>query len=649
MALAVAAFACTPEEEAKVTPEVKLNSEAAVTVPVGGEEVTVTFTSNVAWTAALKEAAEWCVVATTSGEAGEGAVKLMVDSNTTNDNRVAVLVITAETATAEVTITQLQKDALVLNGTKKFEIPAAGGTVEFEVSANIAVTVTSDSDFVTETPAAKGMETVNHSWTVAPNTSLEARPAKLTVKGGEFTEEIVIEQAGFVPEFAWATEDALDFTGEGGTATVTVTANCEYTFVADEGVEWLTIADNEDGTYTLTVASGYDDPSNRACNVWLTIGYDAEGAEEGGPDGTNDYKYFEVSQKGTATTVWSKNVPVDYTAITLGMSSRLAYSNGALLLATGTGVHAINPADGAYVQAATLPAGIFTTGEMTMASDNAGNVLIADIVDFANPLEDATEETPAVYADFVLYKTSSLTGTPEEFGRYNVGNIYGAHLGHIRINGNLDEDAVIVAFCGTTNYAVAWEVVAGEVKEPYAFPLPQRDIWNCRDGFVMPLGTKLSDGLYYNGYGSSYAYAYCADPTAVDYDIEDSTPDTGANEDLTAAIAAAWTDVYPAITTWELTPCAASLVEMGGKKYMACLEATYFPYWAIGTAFYVLDVTDPTAPTRFYTGHRLYNGQDLSGAKYAGDILMQAGDNALILYATDNAQGIVEKINVPVK
>ncbi len=618
VAIAIAAVACKKEEP--IVPEVKLTSEATVTLPTVDANATVTFTTNVAWKAALKEASDWLAVSPPSGEAGSGTVKLMANDNATNENRTAVLVITAETASVEVTITQLQKDALVLSGEKSYEIPAEGGSVEIEVGHNIPVEVSANVDWVTTT---KAMETTKFTLVVAPNTDLAAREAKVTVAGGEFSEEIIITQAGFVPAFAIEPVENMIVDVNGGTKTYKVTANCEYTFGPD--ADWVTMTDNGDGTYTFSVAGGYNEPSNRTCYVWLNIGYDAVGGEDGGPDGTNDYTYFTITQTGTAKTAWAKNLTSDYSGVTLGLTARLAYKDDMILLATETQVHAINAVDGSYIQSVALPEG-FTPH--SLVNDNAGNVLVAARAAYVAK-ENETDPDP-VQPDFVVYKVSSLSdiSTPTPIASYNVGNIWGAVIGNLRVNGDVNGDAVIAAFCGTTNYAVLWEVKGGVVADPKAVALPQRNIWQPENGFVMPLGTTLADGLMYNGYGGNYSYAYCADASVAE---------------------PTFTEVFPGFSTWELGPSAASVVEMGGKKYMACFEHTFFPGWAIASKFYVLDITAPTTPAYYYIGHGILSGQDIAGAAYAGDIMMRAGNNALELYIVDDAQGWLEKVTIPVK
>ena len=89
--LAIMAVACVKHE---ITPEIKCE----VSVPVSGtieEDIFVSFSSNVKWTAAIKEVVDWCQVTPESGEAGDAKVRLIVAETEELDPREVTLIITA--------------------------------------------------------------------------------------------------------------------------------------------------------------------------------------------------------------------------------------------------------------------------------------------------------------------------------------------------------------------------------------------------------------------------------------------------------------------------------------------------------------------------------------------------------------------------
>lgn len=180
---AIAVIACNPQEE--IVPEIKVTT-TDFTLPLAGTEdmsFKVQFTTNVAWTAALKEASEWCTITPSSGEAGDASVTVIALANPTKENRTAVLVLTAGTAVEEVTLTQLQTDAYELVESSA-TVGAEGGEYALKVMTNVDYTVVVPEDVnwvtVASTKAyAESTTTLN----VAAFDELDAtRSATLTVK-----------------------------------------------------------------------------------------------------------------------------------------------------------------------------------------------------------------------------------------------------------------------------------------------------------------------------------------------------------------------------------------------------------------------------------------------------------------------------------
>ena len=135
ISLAIMAIACT---KTVITPEITCSVDE-VTVPVNGtidEDIFVSFTSNVAWKAAIKENVDWCKVSPAEGEAGDAKLKLIVVETKELDARTATLTITAETAIKEIKIVQGQVDAFELAATEA-EVGAEGGEVLVKAMTNI--------------------------------------------------------------------------------------------------------------------------------------------------------------------------------------------------------------------------------------------------------------------------------------------------------------------------------------------------------------------------------------------------------------------------------------------------------------------------------------------------------------------------------
>lgn len=148
ISLAIMAIACT---KTVITPEITCSVDE-VTVPVNGtidEDIFVSFTSNVAWKAAIKENVDWCKVSPAEGEAGDAKLKLIVVETKELDARTATLTITAETAIKEIKIVQGQVDAFELAATEA-EVGAEGGEVLVKAMTNIdwSVEIPTDCNWI---------------------------------------------------------------------------------------------------------------------------------------------------------------------------------------------------------------------------------------------------------------------------------------------------------------------------------------------------------------------------------------------------------------------------------------------------------------------------------------------------------------------
>lgn len=265
-AVAVAAIACTPEEN--VTPELAVvPAESELVLPTEGGELTIQFTTNVDWRAEVKEAEakEWCSLSPASGKPGENTLKVIALENEGTENRTVTVVLKALELTQEIVVTQLQKDALVLSGKKVFEVAYQGENLEFAVSHNSELKATADVDWITEVKA-KAVEESKLTFAVAPNTG-EARTGKITFEAGSLKEVVEVKQAAWELVFTVTPEEtAKTFAAEGGEYAVTVEANVEYEVTVPENA-WLTVADAE-GVYTFTAAENTT-PASREVEVTI--------------------------------------------------------------------------------------------------------------------------------------------------------------------------------------------------------------------------------------------------------------------------------------------------------------------------------------------------------------------------------------------
>ncbi len=148
-------------------------------------------------------------------------------------------------------------------------IPAAGTTMTLEIASNVSWTVSSDSDWITCSPAS-GSNDGNVTLTIAENTSTDARTATVTVTGDPVLSDIVTitqlgaEEQGEVTTDPYLTVEptTISVAAAGGTETITISSNVAWEITELDGVsDWYTIepASGEgDATVTVTIAENTD-------------------------------------------------------------------------------------------------------------------------------------------------------------------------------------------------------------------------------------------------------------------------------------------------------------------------------------------------------------------------------------------------------
>lgn len=183
----------TPKPEEK--PKIELTTTAPVLGPEG-ETTTVTFTSTEAWTIDVTEgcAVSWCSVTPISGNKGTNTLTVKTTANDTYDERNAKVTIKTGTITLSFIVTQMQKDAIIV-AKNEYTVEATGGELNFEVNTNVDFKVETSVDWIKQNSGSRGLEAKPLSFTIAENTSDEAREGLITISSGELKQEIKVIQA----------------------------------------------------------------------------------------------------------------------------------------------------------------------------------------------------------------------------------------------------------------------------------------------------------------------------------------------------------------------------------------------------------------------------------------------------------------------
>ena len=232
-----------PDEPAIVIPDTE------DTAPVIAQEdgsATVSFTASADWTAeatAVTRALDWVSVQPAGGPAGDVTLTITTQPNDTYDERNAAIILTCAGERTTFTVSQKQKDALLLTS-DKVELDATGGDFTLALQANVPVTyeIEPGSDWLKPADAStKALEDLSFAFHAEENPDTEARQATITLSGNGLTETVTVFQAGTAPVLVLGQQEYI-VGSAGETLTVELQSNTDYR-VQLPAVDWLTEAD----------------------------------------------------------------------------------------------------------------------------------------------------------------------------------------------------------------------------------------------------------------------------------------------------------------------------------------------------------------------------------------------------------------------
>ncbi len=430
--------------------------------------------------------------------------------------------------------------------------------------------------------------------TVAPNTSgSEAeRSESFKILAGAATQTVTITQS----EEDQLIVEQTSFTigAEGGTVQVPVKANIDYSVFIPTDVTWLTcIGTKAVESYVVTLSVAENESSEARSGTATISGgeyayvvtVEQEGVPEPEPEGA------------TFNETWTKNFSSDLTSISDGYPFRLGVQGNNLLMANSSEIYTVTASTGEYVSSFGW-ASISSVTPNSMVTDSVGNILVA-----ANATcGESSEEVFKIYK----YDGSNMT----ELISYDANNFTGGIMGNVRVMGDVDGDAVVVAIVSSVTYYVAWQITGGVVGEPVSGLIAHSNtgLGNTYNGCVCPISSTLTDGLVYIGYDGDRRLKYCADP--VD--------------------AKSWTSGYDLGATSNENYGCLSVADHNGKKYCAIGQGGHFSYSLAPTAV-LLDITDldniETLYSNRFTGSFSHVGGD--------DIMLVSDGSNLTMYYAD--------------
>ena len=386
-------------------------------------------------------------------------------------------------------------------------------------------------------------------------------------------------------------EAAYTISFKGGSVEIEVGHNVDYTYEVD--ADWL-VETKAYATDKLTFAAAEQAVNAPARTATVTV-YSELGV----------VKIVTITQEAWSPISWS------YSLAELGAAAGRAgvAVAGDMVYFTAAGeLWAAEAATGAGAQKVALPEGFIAGG---VHVDDAGNLMVSGPDRVVSDGTCGQLQLDKVAAD------GSYTALVD----YNSANYWCTEMGNFRVKGDVNGDALIMAYiCVGTGHYAAWEVKGGVVAEAPVYGDLHDGSWDASTGVVAPAGATLADGFFAITYGATYNLNY--------FNGE------------------AWSEVYVTGSTWMENYNCISTAEVNGKKYLAMTASCHFDYDY--TDIIVLDITDLAAVKEVFKIQMNFHTVNAAGLTYS-DICIKGEDGKLAAYVIDPWMDTVEKYLFPIQ
>jgi len=236
----------------------------------------------------VTERPDWIVVYPEIGGPGNGSLTLNASPKATYGSRSGTITLQSGSTSQNIAVTQQGAPPLLALSSSTFEVGRRGGSKYFEVDANLEWTATRDQTWFIVSPAG-GNGDGAFSVIAEVNTTPNVRDGTVAVTGGGITQVITVTQEaqGF---FIDATPGSKTFGGSGGSVTVTVTANVNWT-ITKSGY-WFTVSrtgGSNNGSFTINASRNPYHCERRSGKVTIN----------GGPGGTVTISLYQNKGSGS--------------------------------------------------------------------------------------------------------------------------------------------------------------------------------------------------------------------------------------------------------------------------------------------------------------------------------------------------------------
>lgn len=222
----------------------------------GGQEI-LTFRTNVSWTIDVSATAgdvSWCSVSDTSGKSGSQSITISVAKNDTYEDRTATITLTAGNIVKTASVTQRQKDAILMSP-NRFDVGIEGGTIKIDVNSNINYNVIIPEQYQgwISSMSNKSMTISSYSFLISESKEYDKREGEIVFLSDNLKETVKVYQAGSAILVLSKNEVVVDDSEN----IVDIEISSNFKYVVDMATEeWIRII--EDKTSEKTISFSID-------------------------------------------------------------------------------------------------------------------------------------------------------------------------------------------------------------------------------------------------------------------------------------------------------------------------------------------------------------------------------------------------------
>lgn len=149
-----------------------------------GEVRTFTFNATTAWSVTTEAEASWLGVEPSAGEAGFGQFNIVVDENTSSEERYAHVVVRSGGESLSIEVVQQRKPLFEREEMEVYTIGAEGGTIDIDIATNKEYTIsiaTTERWITAEVEATRALRSERITFAATPNDGELARVAMVSI------------------------------------------------------------------------------------------------------------------------------------------------------------------------------------------------------------------------------------------------------------------------------------------------------------------------------------------------------------------------------------------------------------------------------------------------------------------------------------